>query len=147
MRRIVILMAVLILRTPPAPAGESAPAIIGVIPQKLVGLQQFICPCVFDLGNQIDGETALIIDHNGSDQAAFGQIDGSTLRLANSSAFRFQCKRREEITASWKGGGATVRVKLKVDRPGEEACLFRGWLSVTKGRRRETRRIIGGCGC
>ena len=147
MRRIAIMIAVLILRTSPAPAGESAAAIIGVIPPKSVDLQQLTCPCEFDLGKQIDGETALIVDHNGSDQAAFVQIDGSTLRLANSNAFRFHCTRREEITASWKGGGATVRVKLKADGPGEEACWFRGWISVTKGGRRETRRIIGGCGC
>ena len=127
--------------------GAGTAAMIGVIPRKSVDLRPLVCPCEFDLGHQIDGETILIIDHNGSDQAAFVRIDSTTVRIANSNAFRFQCKQGEEVTASWKGEGATVRVKLRVDGPGEEACSFRGWLTVTKGRRRETRRIIGGCGC
>lgn len=146
MRQIVITLAVLTFGTSAASTGEAA-RIVGVIPRNSVDLRPLVCPCEFDLGNQIDGEPVLIIDHNGSDQAAFVRMDTTTVRLANTSPFRFQCKQGEEITASWKGGGATVRVRLKMDGPGEEACWFRGWLTVTKGSRRETRRIIGGCGC
>jgi hypothetical protein len=75
------------------------------------------------------------------------QIDGSTVRMANSRPFRHHCRRQEKVIASWKSKGVTVQLKLLVDRPGEEACFFRGWLSATKGRRRETHQVIGGCGC
>jgi hypothetical protein len=145
MQRVLAAMAAVIVAT--SPAGEASSPILSIIPQKSVNLQKLACPCVFDLGVQEDGEPLLIIDHNGTDQMAFVQIGGSTVRLPVSQAFRFACKKGEAVTASWKKDDLSIRVRLKVDGPGEEACFFRGTLTATKARRRETRRIVGGCGC
>lgn len=110
-------------------------------------MRQFVCPCEFDLGKEIDGETCLIIDHNGPGQPVFANIDGSVLRLENTDAFRFSCQSGEELDASWEGEGVRLRIKLAVDGPGEESCWFRGVVVVAKGSRRETRKIVGACGC
>ena len=145
MKRIAGVVAAVILAL--SPAGEASAPILSILPQKAVNLQKLACPCVFDLGVHQDGEPLLIIDHNGTDQKAFVQIGGSTVALPVSQAFRFECRRGEAVTASWKSEDASLRVKLTVDGPGEEACFFRGSLTAVRGGRRETRRIVGGCGC
>jgi hypothetical protein len=144
-RRGIVAVAAVILAT--SLASEASAPILSIIPQKAVNLQKLICPCVFDLGVQQDGEPLLIIDHNGTDQLAFVQINGSTIELPVNKAFRFQCRKGEEVTASWKAEDVSVRVKLTVGGPGEESCFFGGSLTATKAGRRETRRIVGGCGC
>lgn len=121
--------------------------LVRILERSAVPQSKFVCPCEFDLGRHIDGEVGLIIDHNGEGQPAFANIDGSVLRLENTNAFRFNCQRGEEMTASWAGDGVRLRIELETEGPGEESCWFRGSLMVTKGSRQETRRIVGACGC
>lgn len=111
------------------------------------GYAGFICPCEFDLGDAVDDETGLIVNHNAEGQPAFVSIDGSIVRLERSAAFRFRCDPNEAVQGSWRARGIDLQVKLTCEGPGEEACFFRGVLRATKGSRTEARRIVGGCGC
>jgi hypothetical protein len=121
--------------------------LVRIIPLSAVPQKMSACPCEFDLGRDIDGETGLIIDRNGKGQPAFANIEGSMLRLENTSRFRFDCRRGEKSTASWRGNGVHLRIEVQTKGPGEESCWFRGLLMASKGSRHETRRIVGACGC
>lgn len=121
--------------------------LVGVLPRGAVPQRDFVCPCEFDLGRHIDGEPGLIVDHNGKGQPAFANIDGRTLRLANAVPFKSSCAKEERIEASWRSSEVRIAVALTTDGPGEESCWFRGELTAQKGRRSETRKIVGACGC
>jgi hypothetical protein len=143
MHRLSLTMAMLSLLT----LGAAEAPIIRIVPRDAVPSREFICPCEFDLGNDIDGETGLIIDHNGEDQAAFANIEGTVVRLENKERFRFDCETGDSVIASWTGKDLDVRVNLTIEGQGEESCWFRGHLTVKKGNRTEKRSIVGACGC
>lgn len=84
---------------------------------------------------------------NGEGQRAWAKIDGALVELKNVSAFRFACKPGELVTASWEAAGTTLAIALITDGPGDESCWFRGLLTVNKGSRSATRKIVGACGC
>lgn len=122
--------------------------LIGVLPRTAVPQQSFLCPCEFDLGVHIDGETGLIIDRNGDGQRAYANIDGSIVELKNAVPFKSECKPGELVTGAWKTAGVTLKLWLITDRdPGEESCWFRGLMTVEKGSRGATRKVVGACGC
>lgn len=123
--------------------------LIQVLPDELVpGHQQLrACPCHFDLGKHIDGEDILVIDYRGDGQAAYAMIDGALLRLPNASPFHYTCEPGKTVKGTWSTAGTRLSVVLVTERPGEESCWFHGEMNVVKGNRRETRKIVGACGC
>jgi hypothetical protein len=123
--------------------------LIGTIPREECPRPgELLCPCEFDLGTQVDGEIGLIIDRNGEGQQALANIDGTIARFRNSGEFRERdCKPGTLVTSTWSGSGVTLKVVLITDRPGEEACWYHGLLTVTRGERSATRKIVGACGC
>ena len=130
------------------PLAEAPPRrLIQIFPRSSVPEQKLVCPCEFDLGKHIDGETVLIIDHNGEGQPAFVNIDGAILRIANTAPFKFSCAAKDRVDASWESSGVKLSIVLTTDGPGEESCWFRGEMAAQKGRRTETRKIVGACGC
>jgi hypothetical protein len=128
-------------------AVSAAERILRIIPPAAVDQRPLICPCELDFGRQIDGETAIVIDHNAEGQPAVVNVEGTIMRLANSSPFRFACTAGEKVSGAWKGENVRLRIDLRVKGPGEESCWFNGTLHVERDGRRETRRVVGACGC
>jgi hypothetical protein len=148
-RSVLMLCFVAILQ--PCEADARPRQVIGVLPQSqsqsMSMWNKFVCPCEFDLGAQIDGETALIVDRNGEGQRAFANIEGAFLELRNTTPFESSCTLGRLSRATWEAAGVTLQIALLADGEGEESCWFRGLLTVTSGPRSATRKIIGACGC
>jgi hypothetical protein len=89
----------------------------------------------------------LLIDRNGEGQRAYANVDGAVIELNNTTAFQSACTRGELVTAAWGASDVTLKITLLTDGEGEESCWFRGLLTVNKGTRSATRKIIGACGC
>ena len=141
MRRLALLLLV------PVFIASAAERILRIVPRVAIDQRQMVCPCELDFGRRIDGETAIIIDHNAEGQPAIVNVEGTVMRLTNHTPFRFDCTRGERLNAAWTGGNVRVSLELEVEGPGEESCWFDGRLHVKKDTRRETRRVVGACGC
>jgi hypothetical protein len=129
----------------PLSGAEPSRNLIGVLSPR--PQNDFVCPCEFDLGTKIDGEVGLIIDRNGEEQRAFANIGGSVLELKNTVRFESTCAAGKLVTASWSFGDVDLKIRVLTGGEGEESCWYRGLLTVTRGDRGATRKIVGACGC
>lgn len=79
--------------------------------------------------------------------AGFARVLGELLTMDLEDRKDGDCRRGSSRVERWKAGSATVVLDLRVIRAGAEACWYRGRLRVTAGKRSETVRVVGACGC
>lgn len=131
-------------------AGDTT-SIIGVLEQDDVNTLRMICPCEFNLGKHVNGKTVLVVDHNADGKPAFAKLDGSVVRLSNTTPMftpmGFDCEPGKRVRGVWKAERFRVEIDVATDGPGEESCWFHGSLVVARGKRHETKSIVGACGC
>ena len=121
-------------------------SLIGTVTRDdMKGLQQ-ICECEFYRG-PIDGTTTVLATWEGRTRA-LARIKEQLTRLELVKADGdTECRANAELSQSWRAESTTVLLKLSAERPGEEACWYRGTMHVTTGGRTEAVRITGACGC
>jgi hypothetical protein len=125
---------------------KPAQSLIGTVTrQDMKGLHQ-ICECEFYRG-PIDGTTTVLATWEGRTRALARIKERLTRLELAKSAGDTECRANAELSQSWRAEAMTVLLQLSAERPGEEACWYRGTMHVTTRGRTEVLRITGACGC
>ena len=123
-----------------------AQSLIGTVTREdMKGLQQR-CECEFYRG-PIDGTTTVLATWEGRTRA-LASIKGLLTRLELVKVEGdTACRANAKLSQSWRAEAMTVLLQLSAERPGAEACWYRGTMHVTAGGQTETVRVTGACGC
>lgn len=119
---------------------------IGTIPMENLQSLPYRCECEFYRG-PINGATTVFATRR-ERVVAFVMIDGQLVTLQRNGKPRNpSCAKNVRFHERWVGGPTSVVLDLHVTGPGEEACWFKGKMSMAVGGRTASTSVSGACGC
>jgi len=133
--------------TPPATQTAPLPAlVIDTLSEAELSSAPFECDCEYHRG-RVDGRT-VVFATRGHRTRGLAKIDGTMLQLHLArKTDAGTCRKGRQQEERWTDGSASVDLDTVVTGSGEEACWYRGRMTVTNGGRRERIAVTGSCGC
>ncbi len=133
--------------TPPVTQATPSPAlVIDALSEAELSSAPFECDCDFNRGRG-DGRT-VVFATRGHRTRGLAKIDGTMVQLhLATKTDAGACRKGRRHEERWTDGSASVDLDAVVTGSGEEACWYRGRMTVTKGDRRERIAVTGSCGC
>jgi len=124
----------------------SAPPAIDVFQADNMLSLTYMCECEFYRG-QVNGATTVFATRQ-ERSIAFAMVDGRLVTfqrggLAANSSCRENIRNRER----WIANGVAIVLDYRAVGSGEEACWFKGKMTVSVGKRATSFPINGACGC
>lgn len=120
--------------------------LLSVLAEEDLRAEPFQCDCEFYHGSNAIGNTLFATRHQRS--VAFVKIDGTVIRLT--AAVRVSdlgCDKARSYREEWRGSGVLVRLQFRAAGTGEEACWYKGRLTVETETASQTVSVSGSCGC
>jgi len=128
-----------------APGAAPGSRIESLTPEDLQSLP-YECDCELYRG-EINGRTTVFATRRHGDVALM-RIDGAqvVLRRTGASPLR-DCAAGGRLIERWANGGLRVTLTVQHDGKGDEACWYKGRLTIADAHGSETIAVAGACGC
>jgi len=119
---------------------------IGTIPMETLQSLPYQCECEF-YRDPTGGATTVFATRR-ERVVAFVMADGQLVTLQRDGKPRnSRCRKNVRYHERWVAGPTSVILDLHVTGPGEEACWFKGKMSIAVGARTTSTSVSGACGC
>jgi hypothetical protein len=119
---------------------------LSVLTEEDLRAEPFECDCEFYQGTNAIGNTVFATRHQRS--VAFVKIDGTVTRLAAGVRVSdLGCDKSRSYREVWRASGVIVKLQFRAAATGEEACWYKGRLTVETENASQTVSVSGSCGC
>jgi hypothetical protein len=129
--------------TPTAPSASSS--VVTLEPAEL-DAEPFECDCEFYRG-RVDGRSVVFATRQHRTHGLV-KVDGTVLQLRPvTTVDETVCRKGHRHTGRWTEGSTSIDLDTVVTKAGDEACWYRGALTLTRGSTRVRIAVTGSCGC